>query len=96
MVHRSPVVACGRFIGCVCELTVITHAQEVVNVIWTGFRAVLGMMVNGTVIVHSVISPFTDCLCGVLILRLFCTLCYGIATCVVWDSFLLACHRLLF
>ena len=95
MVHRSSVVACGRLLV-VYELTVIRHAQEVVNVTWAGFTALLGMMVNRTVDVHSVTSPFTDCLRGVLILKLFCMLCYGITTCILWDSLVLACHRLLF
>jgi len=45
----------------VYELTVIRHAQEVVNVTWAGFRGILAMMVNGTVVVHSVISPFIGC-----------------------------------
>jgi len=94
MVHSSPVVACGRLLV-VYELTVIQHAQEVVNVTWAGFRAILGVMVNGTMVVHSVIGPFIDCLCGVLMLKLFCTLCYGITTCVLWDSLILAWHRLL-
>ena len=78
------------------ELTVIRHAQEVVNVTWAGVTGILGMMLNGTVIVRSVISPFIDCLCGVLMLKLFCMLCYGITTCILWDSLVLACHRLLF
>jgi len=78
------------------ELTDIRHAQEVVNVTWAGFRANLGMMVTGTVVVHSVISPFIDCLCAVLIVKLFCALCYGITTCVLWVSSILAGHRLLF